>query len=154
MEGTLDRAPPLSQEQRMMFLRLVGEKTILQDRSSNPALIRKKALAWENVRKAFTPMNPDSHRRTVDQLRRCYSRIKQSKFTSVSTPVVVQTQTVEQPHRVTHARSSGASQYGLERSQPRTLLLHTRRIGPSSPCLTNHSCATSLVPWSWCTVYP
>ncbi|KAG0715363.1 hypothetical protein GWK47_012074 [Chionoecetes opilio] len=78
MEGMQERAPPLSQDQRVKLLRLVGEYKVLQDRSTNPALIGKKAHAWEEVRKAFTAINPDSHRRTVDQLRRCYSRIKMS----------------------------------------------------------------------------
>ena len=40
-----DRAAPLSRDQRIMLLRLVGERRVLQHRSTNPSLIYKKQMA-------------------------------------------------------------------------------------------------------------
>lgn len=52
-----DRASPLSYEKRMILFRLERERAVLQDRSSNPAIIHKKTFAWEALRKAFTAIN-------------------------------------------------------------------------------------------------
>ena len=71
-----DRAAPLSRDQRIMLLRLVGERRVLQDCSTNPSLIYKKQMAWEDIKKEFTAINPDTQPRTAEQLKRCYHRIK------------------------------------------------------------------------------
>ncbi|KAG0719918.1 hypothetical protein GWK47_049476 [Chionoecetes opilio] len=130
MEGMQERAPPLSQDQRVKLLRLVGEHKVLQDRSTNPALIGKKAHAWEEVRKAFTAINPDSHRRTVDQLRsgRSYRPMyvqisRQYLFTalededddlhpSLDDPLVLSTQILDMPDSFAPLPSTSSSSVG------------------------------------------